>query len=263
MDIKDTTKVESESKKVVDENSKTKHKKNKKHPHHRKGMGGPQLSNKAMSKDSIQAIKDSKKIKKESKPVEVIDKDRFNSLKAVFEKKGEKSKADENRPNKLGMDKLSTFTNKENIKVNENSQDQGALGQQGLSEGIKKRMENLLSSNNSAKQASYVDPVLENIKIRGSLENIEDSEEEEFDDDVVYSENESFESEEENLEKEEQQEQMELEPEEVSNKNEENIKEEQQVVVNKVPTLGVDDNEHIFHSNDSGYEHKISSEKLI
>ena len=50
---------------------------------------------------------------KESKPVEVIDKDRFNSLKAVFEKKESKSKGDENRPKKLGMEKISTFETKE------------------------------------------------------------------------------------------------------------------------------------------------------
>ena len=195
MDIKDTIKVESESKKELDENTKAMHKKHKRHPHHRKGIGGAQLSNKAMSKDSIQAIKDSKKIKKESKPVEVIDKERFNSLKAVYEKKEEKSKGDENRPKKLGMDKISTFTNKENIIVNENSQDQISQGQAGLSEGIKKRMESLLSSNKNAKQSTYVDPILEHVKIRSSLQHYEDSEEEDFNDDVVYSENESFDSE--------------------------------------------------------------------
>ena len=261
MDIKDTIKVESQSKKELDENTNAKHKKHKRHPHHRKGIGGTHLANKAMSKDSIQAIKDSKKIKKESKPVEVIDKDRFNSLKAVFEKKESKSKGDENRPKKLGMEKISTFTNKENIKANENSQDQISQGQAGLSEGIKKRMESLLSSNKNAKQSTYVDPILEHVKIRSSLQHYEDSEEEEENnDDVVYSENESFDSENGCSENEEIADDLELEEEKASNKNEENIKDEPQAIINKVPTLGFDDNKHVFQYDDSGYEQKFSSE---
>jgi hypothetical protein len=269
MDIQDTIILEGESKSIPERNIIPKIKKHKKNPHYHKKQHGdaPQIKSSILSKDSIQAIKDSKKInkpKKDLKPVEVIDKDKFNSLKAIFEKKEDKSKTEENKPNRLRFDQLSNFTNKENINTNDNSQDKPAQGQGGLSEGIKKRMENLFSSNkNTKKPSGYVDPVLENIKVRVSSERYLDEEyfdEEDFDEDVVLSENSSLGSEEDeefdnqnlnngenDLHKEENQKK--------NNQFEENVKDEN-ALINKVPTIEIDENEPIFQKNPNLFSHK-------
>lgn len=271
MDIQDTIKQEGESKNIPEKNKIPRPKKHKKKPHHPRKQGENTQITSILGKDSVHAMKDPKKInkvKKESKPVEVIDKDRFNSLKAVFEKREDKSNTAYNKPSRLNVEKLSTFTNKENIKTNDNSQYKPTQ-LQGLSDGIKKRMENLFSSNiNTSKPIGYVDPVLENIKVRGSLDKFEydeDSQDEEFDDDVVFSENSSFGTEDDDNTNEIENEENDLILEEddirhykildrkenentYDKHNEENVKEEN-AVVNKVPLLGIDENLPIFEKN--------------
>lgn len=252
MDIKDTIKPETELKtEYVDNKIKEKHKKNKKHHqlHHKIKAGGVLAD---VEKDSIRTRYEGKKMNriiKESKPVKVIEKERFDSLKAIFEKKTEISNSNDNKLYKLSLEsKLTTFTDKENIKLDANSQIK-SVGQASLSEGIQKRIENLFKSNKNNKQDNtFVDHVLENIKLKSFKETNEDDiySEEEDNEDVVYSENTSFESEYYKLS-------------EGDDNINEDIKENSEVNVehlnndksdiNKIPAMDVDENQLIFNSN--------------
>jgi len=103
-------------------------------------------------------------LKKESKPIEVIEKNRFASLLSMFDKKPAESqvKPEESGPKKLDMGKFSAF-NKDQKNTGDNQNE--ALKRNTISDSIKQRMDALMNANKSkAPSTTYIDPVLEERK---------------------------------------------------------------------------------------------------
>ena len=250
MDIKDTIRQETELKtELVVDKIKEKHKKNIKHHqvHHKMEAGGVLAD---VQKDSMRTRFEGKKMNriiKESRPVKVIEKEKFNSLKAIFEKKTEISISNDDKSYKLILEsKLATFTDKENIKLDANSQIKSVPAS--LSEGILKRIENLSKLKESNKKDnSFVDPILENIKVKSSKESNQDDEDsEEHDSDVVFSENTSIYFENDILsDTDDVKHQGKNRNKEVCDENLDDDKS----IINKIPALEIEKNELIFDSN--------------
>lgn len=118
-------------------------------------------------------------IKKDVKPIETIGNDRFKNLLSMFDKKPEAGQSKEDAaPQKLDMSKFAFG------KATEDSQTaNGPKKGSELADGIKKRMEALMSNNKEKERsASYIDPVLEQRRKQKELEGDEDEEEEDYDD---------------------------------------------------------------------------------
>jgi hypothetical protein len=139
------------------------------------------------AKSTLQNPFESKKApttKKETKPVETIGSERFQNLKAMFEKKPEsKDNNEDPGPKKLEMDKLSAFNKeKENTANSQQTANQTAGS---VSDTIKKRMEMLLNANkNRSNTITNVDPVLEHRKKMREMQGEDGDEEDEDDDDM-------------------------------------------------------------------------------
>jgi len=158
-------------------------------------------------------------MKKESKPVETIGSDRFNLLKSMFEKKApanNEEPAKKFEPKKLSVLQQNTVPIKEEKKV-----DPLPNKPSGISDAIKKRMEDLINSNKRPSAQAKVDPILEQRKAMKEFENNEDDEYESDD-----HENLGISEEEDNLDKDDGLSESEEEKEKQEKRDEEKVKEE-------------------------------------
>jgi hypothetical protein len=121
--------------------------------------------------------------KKEIKPVQTIGSDRFSNLLSMFDKKQPDNKGNENarQVGKLDSNKFNAFhSNKEPIELNLDKKE-------GVTNNIKKRMENLLD-NNKTKTTSggYIDPIIQARKERLNTEVEKEEEEEDIGSDNLH-----------------------------------------------------------------------------
>ena len=137
--------------------------------------------------------------KKESKPVETIGSDRFNLLKSMFEKKGPPATA-EIITRKYEPKNFSVIQQKENIQTTEERKSDTVFVQPaGISDGIKKRMQDLMNSNKRSSAQTKIDPILEQRKKEREIkENDDDDDQDEEDEEE---ENLGISEEEDNVEK--------------------------------------------------------------
>jgi hypothetical protein len=120
---------------------------------------------------------------KDSKPVATITSDRFNLLKSMFEKKADPVVTPQ-EPKKFEPKKFSVFQQFQNNQPQEEKKVEHIQNKpSGISDAIKKRMEDLMNSNKRTSVQPKIDPILEQRKfMRYSEENddYEDEDQEDF-----------------------------------------------------------------------------------
>lgn len=129
--------------------------------------------------------------KKDSKPLETIGNDRFNLLKSMFEKKAEPVAAKQ-EPFKFEPKKLSGFQLNQSKPQEENKIDSFPNKPSGISDAIKKRMEDLMNSNKRPSAQPKIDPILEQRKFTRDSEDNFDYEDEDQEEDIGISEDEDI-----------------------------------------------------------------------
>jgi len=178
--------------------------------------------------------------KKESKPVETIGSDRFNLLKSMFEKKGPPATA-EVTTKKFEPKFFSNFQQKDNNQTTEEKKtDSVSIQPAGISEGIKKRMQDLMSSNRRSSAQPTIDPILEQRRKEREISNDDPDDEEDEDE-----ENLGISEDEESLEKDDEFSELEEE------KQNENVKKEE---------IKKEKNDSILEDEDSFEEKKEDNE---
>jgi hypothetical protein len=184
--------------------------------------------------------------KKDLKPIETIGNDRFKNLLNMFEKKPEATQNKEDTgPRKLDMSKYAFG------KSNDNQDNNGSKRSSDMADGIKKKMDMLMSNNKEGgKSGSYVDPVLEQRRKQKELE-AEDEDDEDYDDESEENlhisedddEKEESDKEEKDDDKEEKDEDKEEKDEDKEEKDEENEEKEDKEEVEKKDNEDKEDKE--------------------
>jgi hypothetical protein len=129
--------------------------------------------------------------KKESKPVETIGNERFNLLKSMFEKKVPAATL-EVTTKKYEPKNFGFFQQKENNQTNEEKKSDFVFNQPaGISDGIKKRMQDLMNSNKRSSTQTIIDPILEKRRKEREMNDNDDEEEDEDEENLGISEDEN------------------------------------------------------------------------
>jgi hypothetical protein len=113
--------------------------------------------------------------KKDSKPVITIGNDRFNMLKSMFEKKAPAN--NEEPVKKFEPKKFSVFQQNNVALKEEKKVDPIPSRPSGISDAIKKRMEDLMNSSKKQSAQAKIDPILEQRKVMREFDNNDDEDE--------------------------------------------------------------------------------------